>query len=245
MITWSAMDGKTWGSYAEFIRVSARNVSPMPKSLNFAQAAAVPIASLTAFQSLFHAEKGGMVPGQRVLINGAAGGVGSFAVQFAKSGGLLVAATCGTANVAYVKSLGADRVIDYKTEDVCQAVRDWSAEGVDVVVDAVGPDTLPQALDMLRPGGRLINILTLTADGDVERDRKEAERRGFRKIISNIDFERARDTMREITHLIDRGVVHVPPIDVYPLENAARAHQIIDTGHVRGKLVLKVADFSA
>ncbi len=245
VITWSAMDGKTWGSYAEFIRVSARNVSPMPKSLNFAQAAAVPIASLTAFQSLFHAEKGGMVPGQRVLINGAAGGVGSFAVQFAKSGGLLVAATCGTANVAYVKSLGADRVIDYKTEDVCQAVRDWSAEGVDVVVDAVGPDTLPQALDMLRPGGRLINILTLTADGDVERDRKEAERRGFRKIISNIDFERARDTMREITHLIDRGVVHVPPIDVYPLENAARAHQIIDTGHVRGKLVLKVADFSA
>lgn len=156
-----------------------------------------------------------------------------------------MAATCGTANVAYVKSLGADRVIDYKTEDVCQAVRDWSAEGVDVVVDAVGPDTLPQALDMLRPGGRLINILTLTADGDVERDRKEAERRGFRKIISNIDFERARDTMREITHLIDRGVVHVPPIDVYPLENAARAHQIIDTGHVRGKLVLKVADFSA
>ena len=139
VITWSAADGKTWGSYPEFMRVPVRNVSPMPKSLNFAQAAAVPVGALTAFQSLFHAEKGAMIPGQKVLINGAAGGVGSFAVQFAKNGGLLVAATCGTANVAYVGSLGADRVIDYKTENVWQAVRDGSAEGVDVVLDAVGP----------------------------------------------------------------------------------------------------------
>jgi NADPH:quinone reductase-like Zn-dependent oxidoreductase len=84
----------------------------------------------------------------------------------------------------------------------CRVVRDWSAEGVDVVLDAVGPATLPEALDMLRPGGRLINILTVTADGDVERDRKETERRGFRKITAIIDFERARDSMREITHLI-------------------------------------------
>ena len=242
VVTWSAADGKTWGSYAEFMRVSSRNVSPMPKSLNFAQAAAVPIASLTAFQALFHAEKGGMIPGQKVLINGAAGGVGSFAVQFAKSGGLLVSATCGTSNLAYARSLGADRVIDYKTEDVRQAVRDWSAEGVDVVLDAVGPATLPQALEMLRPGGRLISILTVTGDGDIEHDRKEAERRGFRKVLSLIDFERARESMREITHLIDGGLVRVPAIDTLTLEDAARAHQLIDTGHVRGKLVLKVAD---
>jgi NADPH2:quinone reductase len=199
-------------------------------------------ASLTAFQALFHAEKGSMTPGQKVLINGAAGGVGSFAVQFAKSGGLLVSATCGTSNVAYVRSLGADRVIDYTTEDVGQAVRDWSAEGVDVVLDAVGPATLPHALEMLRPGGRLISILTVTADGDIEHDRKEAERRGFRKILSTIDFERARESMREITHLIDGGLVRVPAIDTLTLEDAARAHQLIDTGHVRGKLVLKVAD---
>ena len=123
--------------------------------------------------------------------------MGSFAVQFAKSGGLLVSATCGTSNVAYVRSLGADRVIDYKTEDVRQAVRDWSAEGVDVVLDAVGAATLPQALEMLRPGGRLISILTVTADGDIDHDRKEAERRGFRKILSIIDFERApRESLR-------------------------------------------------
>ena len=244
MITWSAADGKTWGSYAEFMRVSARHVSPMPKSLNFAQAAAVPVASLTAFQALFHAEKGGMIPGQKVLIHGAAGGVGSFAVQLAKSGGLLVAATCGTANVAYVRTLGADRVIDYKTEDVCRSVRDWSTEGADVVLDAVGPATVAQALDMLRPGGRLVNILTATADGDIEGDRKEAKRRGFRKITTTINFDRARDSMREITHLIDGGLVRVPPVDVLPLEDAARAHQMIDTGHVRGKLVLKVAELS-
>jgi NADPH:quinone reductase len=246
VVTWSSSDGKTWGSYAEFVRVTAKNVSPMPRSLDFAHAAAIPIASLTAFQSLFHPDKGGLIPGQRVLINGAAGGVGSFAVQFAKSGGVLVAATCSSANVAYVKSLGADRVIDYKTEDVCQAVREWSSsEGVDVILDAVGPATLPRALDMLSPGGRLINILTLTADGDIERDKEEAERRGFRKIVTVIDLERARQSMTEITRLIDGGFVHVPPTTVLLLEDAARAHQMIDGGHVRGKLVLKVAELSA
>jgi NADPH:quinone reductase len=83
-------------------------------------------------------KKGGMIPGQKLLIHGAAGGVGSFAVQFAKSGGLLVAATCDAYNVAYVRSLGADRVIDYKTEDIGRAIRDWSAEGVDVVLDVRG-----------------------------------------------------------------------------------------------------------
>jgi NADPH2:quinone reductase len=128
---------------------------------------------------------------------------------------------------------------------ICQAVRDWSTEGVDVVLDAVGPATLPQALDMLRPGGRLINILTVTADGDIERDRKEAEQRGFRKIATVIDFERARDSIREVTHLIDRGLVHVPPIEVLLLEEAALGHRMIDTGHVRGKLVLKVAELCA
>ena len=86
VITWSAANGKTLGSYAEFMRVPAKNLSPMPKSLNFAQTAAVPVASLTAFQALFHAEKGGLIPGQKVLIHGAAGGVGSFAVQWAAGG---------------------------------------------------------------------------------------------------------------------------------------------------------------
>jgi len=242
VVTWSAVDGKTWGSYAEFIRVPARNVSPMPRSLNFAQAAVVPVASLSAFQSLFHSEKGALIPGQKVLIHGAAGGVGSFAEQFAKCGGLQVVATCGTANVEYVTSLGAERVIDYKTEQVCEAVRDWSVKGVDVVLDAVGPATLPKALDMLRPGGRLINIVTVTADGDIERDRKEAERRGFHKILTTIDFERAQESMGEITNLIDAGLVHLPPIDVLRLEDAAQAHRAIEIGHVRGKLVLKVAD---
>lgn len=145
----------------------------------------------------------------------------------------------------YVKSLGADCVIDYKTENVCYALRDWSAEGVDLVLDAVGSTTLPKALDMLRPGGRLVNILTVTGDGDIERDRKEAERRGFCKITFIIDFERARESMREITNLIDGGLVHVPLFDMLPLEKAPCAHRMIETGHVRGKLVLKVADLLA
>ena len=98
---------------------------------------------------------------------------------------------------------------------------------------------------MLRPGGRLVNILTAAADGDIEHDTREAEQRGFRKIVFIIDLERAQDSMREIAHLIDRGLVHVPPIEVLPLEDAARAHQMIETGHVRGKLVLKVAELYA
>jgi NADPH2:quinone reductase len=156
-----------------------------------------------------------------------------------------MAATCGADNVAYVRSLGADRVIDYNTEDIGRAIRDWSAEGVDVVLDVVGSTTLPHALDMLRPGGRLVSILTVTADGDIERDRKEAEGRGFRKITFTIDFERAQESMREITNLIDAGLVHVPPIEMLPLEDAARVHRMIETGHIRGKLVLKVAELSS
>jgi NADPH:quinone reductase len=244
VIAWSATDGKTWGSYAEFMRVPVKNLSPMPKSLSFAKAAVVAVASLTAFQALFRAEKGGMIPGQKVLIHGAAGGVGSFAVQFAKSAGLLVAATCGSQNVDYVRSLSADVVIDYKTEDVGRALHDWSGEGVDVVLDVVGSTTLPHVLDMLRPAGRLVSILTFTADGDIERDRKEAERRGFRKITFIIDFERARESMRAISNLIDVGLVRVPPIEMLPLEDAARAHRMIETGHVRGKLVLKITELA-
>jgi len=80
------------------------------------------------------------------------------------------------------------------------------------------------------------------ADGDIEGDRKEAERRSFRKIVTIIDFERARESMLEITNLIDAGLVHVPPIDVFRLEDAAQAHRRIETGHVRGKLALKVAE---
>ena len=156
----------------------------------------------------------------------------------------MVAATCGTCNVAYVKSLGADHVIDYKTGDVGRAVREWWGEGVDVVLDLVGSTSLPNALDMLRPGGRLVSILTVTNDGDIERDRNEAEQRGFSKIPFIINFDRAQDSMRQITQLLDAGLIRVPPIHVLALEEAARAHQMIETGHVRGKLVLKVADLS-
>src|ERR1700761_6961653 len=88
VVTWSSSDTKTWGSYAEFVATPAANTAPMPKSLSFAQAATIPVAALTAFQSLFHAEKGGLIPGQRVLINGAAGGVGSFAVPMARCAGV-------------------------------------------------------------------------------------------------------------------------------------------------------------
>ena len=98
---------------------------------------------------------------------------------------------------------------------------------------------------MLRPGGRIISILTVVADGDMKRDQQEAELLGCRKVVSVINLERARDSMSQITRLLDGGLIHVPPLRVLSLEDAALAHEIIDTGRVRGKLVLEVSPLSA
>ena len=133
--------------------------------------------------------------------------------------------------------------IDSKTEDISRAIRVWSAEGVDVVLDVVGSTTSPHALVMLRPGGRLVSILTVTADGTSNAIGRKPRSEASARSPFIIDFERAQESMREITNLIDAGLVHVPTINVLALGQAALAHQMIGTGHVRGKLALKVAEF--
>lgn len=229
-----------WGTYAEYVIASEDRVAPLPKSLDFAQSAAIPVAALSGWQALF--DKGNLKAGQSVLIHGASGGVGSFAIQFAKWAGAKVATTCSSENIDYVKGLGADRAIDYRSENINDAVRAWAPEGVDLVFDVVGLGTLPNAQDLLRSGGILVNIITLVDDGDIEADTQAAAARGLTKIIHFLNDVGSGAQLKEIGELIDQGQVRMPPVQVFPLEEAAHVHQLIETGHVRGKLVLKVAD---
>ena len=226
-----------WGSYAEYVKVSVDVVAPMPNNLDFAQAAAVPLAALTAWQGLF--DNGGLTAGQKVLVHGGSGGLGSFAVQFAKAAGADVATTCGTANLAYVTGLGADRAIDSRTEDVPSVLRQWAPEGVDLVLDAVGGATLPRGLELLKPGGTLVSVPTLMSnDGP---DPAEAARRGIRTVLTYTNMSVAREQLRRIAELFERGRVRVPEITIYPLEQVGRAHELSQSGRARGKLVLQVA----
>lgn len=231
-----------WGSYAEFMRVLADHTGPTPKSVSYAEATTLPVAGRTAWQALFAPEKGALKAGQSVLLHGAAGGVGSFAVQFAKAKGLKVAATCRTDNVDYVSSLGADKVIDYRTETIKSALLEWLPGGVDVVVDAVSMGTLPDALDLLKPGGRVVQIATGTDDGDIPAAIAEAQARGFTRVVAICNFDGAPAELKEIADLVDAGQVRIPPLQVFPLEKLGEAQALIATQHVRGKLAVTVAE---
>jgi NADPH:quinone reductase-like Zn-dependent oxidoreductase len=212
------------GAYAEYTVVDEGAVAPLPKTLTFVEAAALPIAAETAWQALF--EAAGLEAGQKVLVHAAAGGVGSFGVQFARWKGAHVIGTASARNHEYVRALGADEVIDYhavRFEDV--------VKNVDVVFDTVGGDTLARSWQVLRPGGYLVGIVN-----DVPEE--EAARRGVRGswVLARPD---SRD-LAAIGDLVDSGAVKVTVSEVLPLFEAARAHEMIESGHTRGKIVLEV-----
>jgi NADPH:quinone reductase-like Zn-dependent oxidoreductase len=228
------------GTFAEYVRVLDNAIAPVPPTVDLVEAAAVPTAGLTAYQILFRAHKANLKPGDSVLIHGASGGVGSYAVQFAKARGLHVAATCSAKNAEYVKSLGAELVIDYAKGDIVAAVRKWRPEGVHAVIDGVGGGTLRDALDALRPKGKVLLIATLTQDDDPEGDAKRAAARGFTTMISIIDFDRISQDLSEMIDLMAKKLVVTPPLTVYPLADGAKALQHSKDGGIRGKIVLKV-----
>jgi NADPH2:quinone reductase len=241
VITCSNHGQGRWGTYAEYVIASEDHIGPLPKNLDFAQGAAIPVPALAAWQALF--DKGLLKAGQRVVIHGASGGVGNFAVQFAKWAGAMVAGTCFAENIDYVNGLGADLVIDSRNEDIRKVVRAWAPEGVDLVFDVVGLRTLPNALDLLRSGGTLVSILTLVDDGDIEAEMKAGAARGFSKIVHYMNDVGARAQLKQIAKLIEQGAVRTQPVQVFPLDKAARAHQMLQSGELlRGKLVLRVAD---
>ena len=226
------------GSYAQYTIASEDRVAHVPEGLGLDQAAALPVAALTAWQGLF--DRGGLQGGQTAMIHGGAGGLGGFAVQFARWAGARVAATCSTANVEYLRSLGVERVIDYRRENIAAVIRDWAPGGVDYLMDAVGASTLPDALDLVRPGGTFVSIPTLVDDGDMAAAAQAAHEKGVRREFSVMTDAGCAPTMQRIAGLLVSGDVKLPPLREFPLREAAEAHRLIETGHNRGKIVLRV-----
>lgn len=229
------------GSYAEYVLADDHLVARVPAGLELDQAAALPVAALTAWQALF--DRGALAAGQRVMIHGGAGGLGSFAVQLARWAGAEVAATCSTRNVEYLQGLGVARVIDYQQEDIAAAIKDWAPSGLDLLVDAVGVSTLPNALVLVKAGGTLISIPTLVDDGDPATASAAAQAQGIQHIYSTMDDQNCAATLKKIAGLLVQGDIMLPPIREFPLERAAEVHQIIQSGHNRGKFILKVGNF--
>ena len=194
--------------------------------------------TLTGYQALHRPNKAALKAGDSILIHGAAGGVGSYAVQFAKAAGILTAATCSAQNADYVATLGADHVIDYRQGNLAKAVKSWRSDGVDAIIDCVSGNTMPDALDALAPGGRLISVATLTQDGDLVRDGEAAAARGFSKIISIMEFDRIDQELAAILDLLDRKIVKTPPILRYPLNEGREALIRMKQGGVQGKIVI-------
>lgn len=212
------------GTYAEYVTVKANQVGKRPKSIDHIKAAALPLAGLTAWQGLF--DHGHLEKGQKVLIHAASGGVGSYAVQFAKWKGAYVIGTTSEKNKDLVKQLGADKVIDYKTEKFEDKLTD-----IDLVFDTVGGRTQRRSLHVLKSGGRLIT----TVKPEHENDAKEKDIH-----LEGFTAQSYPEQLEQIAKLVDEGIVHPLIAQVLPLEKAAEAQQKSKEGHVVGKIVLKV-----
>jgi NADPH:quinone reductase len=219
-----------WGTYAEYVTVPSSAVAPMPANLTFAQAAAIPLTALTSWQALFDA--GRLEAGQSVLIHAGAGGTGGMAIQLARYTGATVFTTASAGNHEYVRSLGADHVIDYRRESFVEAVESISPQGVDLAYVTVGGDVLRHSYRVVRRGGALVSIVDAP-------DAEDARRVGVRATFVFVEPNGAQ--LREITRLIEASIVRPPEITEMSLEEAPRAQELSRAGHVRGKIVLKIA----
>ena len=214
------------GACAEYITTTVETIAHQPQNLSFTEAATISGGATTAWMALF--EHGNLQSGQRVLVHAAAGGVGSFAVQLAKWKGAEVIGTCSTVNVDYVKSLGVDTVIDYQTtlfEDIVQ--------DVDLVLDAVGGETLERSWSVLKRGGTLLSLVDIPSD-------KRATPLGIHARFSN---ELAPNKVfQKIAQLIADGEVKATIAKEFPLHEIRQAQELCQTGHGRGRIVLRVGD---
>ncbi len=230
-----AVFGAAKGAFAEYACASETTLVPKPESISFEQAAAVPIAALTALQGL--RDKGHLQPGQKVLINGAAGGVGTFAVQIAKSFGADVTGVCSTKNVELVRSLGADRVIDYTRDDFTQ-----DSERYDLLLDNVGNRTLSAMRRVLSPSGKCVmagapkQFQAVFARIFKAFARSLFLRQKFTFFIAKMNS----DDLMALCGLIKDGKL-TPVIDRrYPLAETAGAIAYVEEGHARAKVVITV-----
>jgi NADPH:quinone reductase-like Zn-dependent oxidoreductase len=219
------------GSYAEYLSVSSLSVAPMPVAASFVEAAAVPCAALTAWGAVVDVARAH--DGQRMLIHAGSGGVGHFAVQLASYFGAHVTATGSPRNAEFLASLGAARVIDYTSERFEEVAGEQ-----DAVIDLIGnvaDDTGSRSLEVLRRGGLIVNVPTKSWPTMAE----EAAARGIRATGYVVSPD-AR-TLSVISRLIDDGALRVHVDGEYPLAEGEEAHRRLGEGHVRGKLVLRVA----
>lgn len=220
------------GTYAEYITVPANSIAKKPRSLSHVEAAAVPVAALTAWGAVVDVAKAH--EGQRILIHAGAGGVGHFAIQFANFFGAHVITTGSTRNSGWLRELGASEVIDYSTTRFEDVVHD-----IDVVIDLIGnvkDDTGTRSLGVLKPGGLLVNIPSGSWPTLVE----DAAAAGVRATGYKVPADGS--TLAVIARLLESGDVRVFVDQVFDLDKVAKAHEALETGHTRGKIVLKVSD---
>jgi NADPH:quinone reductase-like Zn-dependent oxidoreductase len=212
------------GGYAEFATAPSAVVAKKPASISHEQAAAIPVAGLTAWQALF--DRASLQSGQTVLIAGAAGGVGHFAVQFAKHGGARTIGTGSFRDRDFVLGLGAEVYVDYTEQDVAEAV-----SGVDVAFDTVGCETTESLLPTLREGGILVTIAGAPPE-------EAAGKRGVRAEL--LMMSPTSEHLARVAELIAAGDVRVEIAEVFPLAEVQRAHELSESGHTRGKIILTV-----
>ncbi|MCJ8143368.1 NADP-dependent oxidoreductase [Ancylobacter sp. A5.8] len=240
-------DGRV-GTLAERIAVHEADLALKPKNLTMEEAASIPLVGLTAWQALV--ERAGLRKGQKILIHAGSGGVGTFAIQLAKHLGATVATTTSTANVDLVRSLGADVVIDYKTQDFEKVL-----SGYDVVLNSLGGDTLQKSLRVLKPGGKLISI---SGPPDADFARQKGLNWGLRQLMRLLSFGIRRKAkgrglaysflfmradggqLSQITALIEAGAIRPIMDRVFPFKATNEALAYLDTGRSKGKVVVRL-----
>lgn len=214
------------GTYAEYVAVEASRVAPKPQALDHVHAASVPTAGLAAWHAFFGGGGIGLKKGQTVLIIGGAGGVGTFAVQLAKWVGATVVATASARNEAFLRDIGVDRFVDYG-----KAGYEASVGKVGAVLDTLGGEAIDREWGFLKPGG----VLATVAGQPSEDAAKAHNARGFTVMASA-----ALPDLPKLTDLLDKGIVKPIVTETFPLSEARKAQGLIQTGHARGKIVLKV-----
>ncbi|EGJ22090.1 oxidoreductase [Cereibacter sphaeroides WS8N] len=212
------------GAFSQYLAVNAADIVRKPGNLDITQAAALPLAGTTAWQAMF--DEAGLCAGQRLLITGASGGVGSLAVQLAKAKGAHVTAMTSARNAEFVRGLGADEVVDYAARPFEEIVHD-----IDVVLDTVGGDTFRRALATLRKGGIMVTIVAFP-DGEEAKAHRVRVKRAF--TVANAG------SLRAITALVEAGRVKPDVEKTFPLADIKAALALSAAGRVRGKIVLTI-----
>lgn len=216
--------GSHAGGYAEYAIAKRDEIALIPESLDFENAAAVPVGALTAWQAIF--DLANLKSGQKILITGASGGVGSMAVQLAKAKGAYVTGTASGKNEEFVKDLGADEFVDYTKEKFEEIVKD-----VDVVFDTVGGDTLERAFQTLKKGGFLVTSVQPPSE-------EKANQYGIKAAM--VEVQPNAKQLAEINQLIGSGKLKAHVETVLPLAEVKKAHELSESGHTRGKIVLQL-----